>query len=447
MAVPEAIPRAGIRQHLIVGLVIGHPTPQSIAYRTLANTASERERRTFWYERRRFNFVRLDFGSHLDKQDLLCGSSWGVLVQSPPCERHNLNQLRVIFGWVGREVSTLDPACFALVMATGTTSNALLRLDQPALSNAMFLLNVAIFTWLVVATIWRMTLFRTALRADLTHPGRVFSFFTLVAASNVLGLQLDLRGSTTMVVVLWSSSLAIWFVLTYFSFGLLFLFNSIPPADIIVRGAWLLAIVGTQSLVLLGTQIAASGRGEYGEAIFVLNHGLWGVGLILYGLFLGQFVHRVLYARVGPSDLTPLLWVIMGAAAISANAGSLLVQTSMKQYPLYPLRPFIDGVSLMVWAWGTWWIPLLAMFAFWKHVVHRVPLSYTPTLWGFVFPLAMYAVATDRLSADFSSLRVLSHLMSWVALVAWAATMGGFIAACVSSFRDFARSRFFTPTK
>jgi tellurite resistance protein TehA-like permease len=171
------------------------------------------------------------------------------------------------------------------------------------------------------------------------------------------------------------------------------------------------------------------------------------VGLILYGLFLGQFVHRLLYARVDPNDLTPLLWVVMGAAAISANAGSLLTQTCVKQYPLCPLRPFIDGVSLMVWACGTRWIPLLAMFGLWKYVVHRIPLTYTPTLWGFVFPLAMYAVATDRLSDEFSPLRALSHLMSWVALVAWAATMAGFIAASASSFRDFARSRFCSPTR
>jgi tellurite resistance protein TehA-like permease len=256
-----------------------------------------------------------------------------------------------------------------------------------------------------------------------------------------------LRGSTTLVLLLWLSSLVIWFALTYFSFGLLILFKSIPAADIVIRGGWLLAIVGTQSLVLLGTQIADSTGGEYAEAIFVLTHALWGVGLILYGLFLGQFIHRVLYARVDPNDLTPLLWVVMGAAAISANAGSLLVETCVKHYPLCPLRPFIDGVSLMVWAWGTWWIPLLAMFGLWKYVVHRVPLTYTLTLWGFVFPLAMYAVTTDRLSEEFASLRALSHLMSWVALVAWAATTAGFIAASANSFRDFARSRFSAPTR
>jgi tellurite resistance protein TehA-like permease len=346
-----------------------------------------------------------------------------------------------------REVSALDPACFALVMATGTTSNAMLCINQTGLSDALFLVNIVVFVWLVIAMIWRMTQFHAALRADLTHPRLVFSFFTLIAASNVLGLQLDLRGSATAAFLLWAFSFAIWYILTYFSFGLLMLFNSVPAAQIVIRGAWLLAIVGTQSLVLLGTRIAVSMGGEYGEAIFVLVHAFWGVGLILYGLFLGQFIHRLLYSRVEPNDLTPLLWVVMGAAAISANAGSLLVQTSLQKHSSYVMRPFIDGVSLMVWAWGTWWIPLLAMFGVWKHVMRRVPLAYTPMLWGLVFPLAMYAVATYRLSSDFPPLRALSNLMAWLALVVWAATAVGLITASARSFRDFARSAFFAPIR
>jgi tellurite resistance protein TehA-like permease len=137
----------------------------------------------------------------------------------------------------------------------------------------------------------------------------------------------------------------------------------------------------------------------------------------------------------------------MGAASISANAGSLLVQISLQQHSSYVMRPFIDGVGLMVWAWGTWWIPLLALFGVWKHVVRRVPLDYTPMLWGLVFPLAMYAVATYRLSDDFPPLRALSNLMSWVALIVWIATAVGLITASARSFRDFARSGFFAPIR
>jgi hypothetical protein len=66
--------------------------------------------------------------------------------------------------------------------------------------------------------------------------------------------------------------------------------NSPPPADAVVRGAWLLAVVSTQSLALLGARIAASTGGKYGEIVFVLIHALWAVGLVLYGLLLGQLL-------------------------------------------------------------------------------------------------------------------------------------------------------------
>jgi tellurite resistance protein TehA-like permease len=132
----------------------------------------------------------------------------------------------------------------------------------------------------------------------------------------------------------------------------------------------------------------------------------------------------------------------MGAAAISTNAGSVLVLTDSGISFLQSMRPFIEGVTPLIWAWGTWWIPLLALLGIWKHVVCRVPLTYTPTLWSLVFPLGMYAEASLRLSLaeDFPPLRSVSEAMLWVALVAWAITASALAAASWFSFRDHARS-------
>jgi tellurite resistance protein TehA-like permease len=96
----------------------------------------------------------------------------------------------------------------------------------------------------------------------------------------------------------------------------------------------------------------------------------------------------------------------------------------------------------VMWAWATWWIPLLFMLGIWKHGIRRVPLRYTPMLWSLVFPLGMYVVATLRLSlaADFPPLETISHGMIWVALAAWTATAVGFIYACWQSYRQFARA-------
>jgi tellurite resistance protein TehA-like permease len=101
------------------------------------------------------------------------------------------------------------------------------------------------------------------------------------------------------------------------------------------------------------------------------------------------------------------------------------------------MRPFIDGVTLVIWAWATWWIPLLVIFGVWEHGVHRVPLTYTPLLWSMVFPLGMYSLATARLSlaADFSALHTGARGMMWIALAVWIATALALIVATWRSLR------------
>jgi tellurite resistance protein TehA-like permease len=95
-----------------------------------------------------------------------------------------------------------------------------------------------------------------------------------------------------------------------------------------------------------------------------------------------------------------------------------------------------------MWAWATWWIPLLLLFGIWKHGVRRIPLTYTPMFWSLVFPLGMYALASLRLSlaADFLPLRTISQAMVWIALAAWATTGMAFVVASWRSFQAFARS-------
>ena len=133
----------------------------------------------------------------------------------------------------------------------------------------------------------------------------------------------------------------------------------------------------------------------------------------------------------------------MGAAAISTNAGSTLVMIPNPAPFLVSMRPFIQGVTLAMWAWATWWIPLLVVFGVWKHGLRRVPIRYTPMLWSLVFPLGMYALASLRLSlaAEFSPLRQIADFMIWVALAVWGATFLGMAARIVRGARRHASDR------
>ena len=336
-------------------------------------------------------------------------------------------------GWLTQQVATLYPGSFALVMATGIISNALLLEDHRAISNILFAINAIAFPWLLVATVIRALCFGRALWADLINPRLVFSFFTIVAASDVFGIALNLRGLGSLSVVLWLFALALWFCLIYLSFGVLTFLNTAHGANV-VHGGWLIAIVGTESLVILGTQVAPA-LGALAPTVFVLIHMLWGIGLALYGIFIVLFAHRIFFFDFEPDDITPLLWVVMGAAAISTNAGSTLLLNESALPFLQSMRPFIDGMTLIMWAWGTWWIPLLILFGIWKHGVCRVPVTYTPMLWSLVFPLGMYALASLRLSlaSDFPPLRAISLAMVWIALAVWLAT---FVGLTLSSWRS-----------
>lgn len=342
-----------------------------------------------------------------------------------------------ILAWIDDEIAHLYPGCFALVMATGIISNAFFFEGRASISNILFMVNLCAFPVLITLTVIRLARFGARLWNDLINPRLVFSFFTLVAASDVFGIQFDLRGYGQIAFALWLFALILWFTLIYMSFGVLTFLNTAHGANV-VHGGWLIAIVGTQSLVILGTRIAPA-MGDMGASIFVLIHMLWGVGLALYGIFITLFAHRVFFFDIEPDDITPLLWVVMGAAAISTNAGSTLILTGSKMAFLQSMRPFIDGVTLIMWAWATWWIPLLLLFGLWKHGVWRVPISYTPMFWSLVFPLGMYALASLRLSlaADFPPLRTISLAMVWVALAAWATTAGGFVFETWRSLRDF----------
>jgi len=343
--------------------------------------------------------------------------------------------------WLRTQVSGLFPGYFALVMATGIISNTLYFEGYLTLSNMLFTFNLFAYVWLVLLTLLRILRFRKAIWADLTNPALVFSFFTIVAASDVLGIGMNLRGFGQAALAMWVFALTLWFCLSYFSFAVLTFLNTAHGANV-VHGGWLIAIVGTESLVILGALLAPA-QGAAAPLLFVLLHMLWGVGLGLYGIFITLFAYRIFFFNVESEDITPLLWVVMGAAAISTNAGSVLIMTDSGVPFLISMRPFIDGVTLIMWAWGTWWIPLLLLFGIWKHGVRRAPLVYTPMLWSLVFPLGMYALASLRLSlaAEISVLKDIAQTMVWVALAAWIATAGGLVSMIWRGLKSQQRGR------
>ncbi len=324
-------------------------------------------------------------------------------------------------------LQSLHPGNFAMVMASGILSTGFSMLHFDALAQGLYLVAIAVWLALLALSTARAWRYFPAVRIDLLNPRMVFSYFTLVAATAIVGLLLQARGHSALAMACWVLAFLAWCALLYLSFSVLTFLTHEHNVNI-VHGGWLISIVGTQSLVLLGARIAPE-LGPYAKFMMVEIHMLWGLGLAFYGIFVTLFCYRIFFLTLKPEQVSPLLWVVMGAAAICANAGTSLLTGD----PLLPFlltqRPFVDGMTMLIWAWATWWIPMLLMFFVWKHGVHRLPLRYEPVQWSFVFPLGMYAVASGRLglAAEFAPLEWISELMVWVCFVAWCLALTGFL--------------------
>ena len=113
-------------------------------------------------------------------------------------------------------LESLNPAYFALVMATGIVSLACRLLEMPWLSLALFALNIGAFVILWLLNLARIVLFPRKFWADLIDHRRGVGFFTSVAATCLLGTQCLLIAEwRTAATCLWCLGVVLLIVLTY----------------------------------------------------------------------------------------------------------------------------------------------------------------------------------------------------------------------------------------
>jgi tellurite resistance protein TehA-like permease len=324
-------------------------------------------------------------------------------------------------------LATMHPASFALVMATGIVSIACHVLDWQFIGRALFVLNLCFFPALWVLFIARVTRYRRSVIADLMHHGRAVGFFTIVAATSVLGSQaLLIGGSWRAATALWVATIVLWAAVTYTVFIVLTVKPDKPPLAEGINGAWLVAVVAAQSVSSLGSQLAPY-LGGYASNVLLFCLAMWLGGGMLYIWIISLIFYRYTFFVLNPSDLAPPYWINMGAVAISTLAGTALVTAAPYSAIVRDLLPFVKGLSLLFWATATWWIPMLIALGVWRHVYRRFPLRYDPLYWGAVFPLGMYTVCTFRLAyvLDAPVLLVIPHTFIYISLLAWFLTMIG----------------------
>ena len=340
-------------------------------------------------------------------------------------------------------IENLSPAYFALVMATGIISIALDMLGMSAAGAALFVLNVVAYATLTVLSSCRAIWFSRRFFGDMLDHRQGPGFFTAVAASCVLGTQcLLIIDNLVAAVVLLIAGSILWLGLTYTIFTALTVKRIKPPLEEGITGAWLLAIVATQSVAVLSALIAARWPQPYRLELNFVALSMWLWGGMLYIWTISLIFYRYTFFTFSPGDLSPPYWINMGAMAISVLAGAKLIENAPDAPFLLSLLPFLKGFTVFYWATGTWWIPMLLLLGIWRHVYRRFPLRYDPSCWGAVFPLGMYTACTLRMASalDLPFLLFIPRYFVFVAFAAWSVAFIGMLHHIVRSLIQPARS-------
>lgn len=322
----------------------------------------------------------------------------------------------------GMRTVNLPPDVFAVVMATGICSVAAKDHGQRVLSLVLAVLASAAFVVLALGLVIRFASGYQDVVAQARDPDVALRMFTATAACEVLGNRWQAHSA-----VLWFSvglAAASWLVLAPLAVADVRRHQRRDLRDH-AHGAWLLPSVAASGL----GSVVATAAGRTTHWLGDLAAIGWLIGLVLYGvvtwLVLWHITTRLRgTVREGGDPVPPDSWILMGALAIATLAGSRVVSAATGW-----VATGARDLTLVCLLAASAWVPVLLYAEVWQLNRHSGALQYAGVWWSAVFPLGMYAAATEACAPIFHThtLVTVSLVFFWNAITVWVMVAVGWL--------------------
>lgn len=336
----------------------------------------------------------------------------------------------------------LGPNWFTSVMGTGIVANAALLLPHQVPGQRAF----ALLVWLLAAGLLALLVAATAMHW-LRHPERARAHASdpamapfygappmalLTVGAGALLVGRDLIGADAAVAL----DLTLW---TLGTLGGLAAAVAVPVLmfvrhDLELRrtfATWLLPLVPPMVSAATGAALIPHLPGpEVQQAMLLACYAMFGLSLLATLATLPLIWARLAYHKLGPPQMVPTLWIVLGPLGQSVTATGLLgAQAHGLLAAPYAVALQAMGVlyGVPVWGFAMLWLAIVATITI-RAIRRHLPFALT--WWSFTFPVGTVVTGTSVLSAQTGSAP-----LAWAAVALYLLLLFAWATAFVHTLR------------
>lgn len=310
-------------------------------------------------------------------------------------------------------IKYLVPGWFAVIMGTGGLGNILFLWQDtftPGKHLGITLALLAISLYILVLIPWslRWFLYYDYVLRDLHNPVAVNFFVTMPVATTIIGTNIYFIWSAYL-----NSSLVFalcflcWIIaiigVTFFTFYTTFrmIKMEISPNPETMNFSWIMAPIANMAVLLIGNPVLSMTINYYphwATSVLVTNIALLGIGFFLF-----IFISAIIFVRLAqyplpPVEMTPSFGIFLSAVGLAVSA---IVDTAKNSHAMGMLTTVDLSyiAAAVIWGFGIWIVGIIFIICI--HQLRNSRLPFNLGWWAFIFPLAAYTMASQKIASYF----------------------------------------------